>query len=43
MDVSADKYKLDGNRLGCFPAVLNTLLGILRWPVRFLRSQKQNE
>jgi len=37
MDVSADKYKLDGNRLGPFSAVLITLLGIVRWPIRFFK------
>jgi hypothetical protein len=35
MDILADKYKLDGNRPGPFLAVLRTLLGIVRWPIRF--------
>ena len=35
MDISADNYKSDCNRPGAFSALLHTLMGIVRWPIRF--------
>jgi hypothetical protein len=35
MDSSVDKYKSDDNRPGPFPAVLQTLLSIVTWPIGF--------
>jgi hypothetical protein len=35
MDISADKYKSDGNRAGPFLAVLQTVRGIAGWLIGF--------
>jgi hypothetical protein len=35
MENLADKYKSDGNQPGFLSALLNSLLGIVRWPIMF--------
>ena len=36
MDISADKYKSDGNRPGPVSAVLFTVKGIVSWMIRLV-------
>jgi hypothetical protein len=42
MDIQADKFKSDTNRLGPFSAVLQTGLGIVRWLIGFFTLTEED-
>jgi hypothetical protein len=42
MDIQADKFKSDTNRLGPFSAILHTGLGIIRWLIGFVTLTEED-